>query len=149
MTAKAYLRQLKQLENAVFTMREELERLRSKAESPEGTKYTAARVMYSTGDALENLVVKLTMLENALLEKMAEYEEKRQRIVGEILSLPEESHSKVLYAIYVEGLPLWKTAKRMHYSRSHINRVHGKALANFYNRFLKGNSEFSETAVRV
>lgn len=136
MTAKQYLRQLKQLENAVKTMESELYRLRAKAESPDGPKYTAARVMYSTGDALENDVVKLAMLESNILDKMTEYEEKRQRIVDEILSLPEALHSKILYGIYVEGVPLWKMGQRIHYSKRQTNRIHGIALTEFYNRVL-------------
>ena len=85
MTAKTYLRQLRQLENAIRTMKSELIRLRTKIESPGGPKYTAARVQYSTGDALENGVVKLSMLEERITEKLAEYEETRERIIEEIL----------------------------------------------------------------
>lgn len=136
MTAKQYLKQIKQMETAISVIESELLRLRSKVESPTGPKYTAARVQYSTGDALENGVVKLAMLESKLLKQVEEYEETRQRIIGEILSLTEPSYTKVLYAIYVEGLPLWKTGQRMHYSKRQINRIHGFALTEFYNRVL-------------
>jgi len=136
MTAKQYLRQIKQMETAISVMESELLRIRSKVESPTGPKYTAARVQYSTGDALENGVVKLAMLESKLSEQIDKYEETRQRIVGEILSLQKPAYVKILYSIYVEGLPIWKTGQRMHYSRSQIKRIHGAALKMFYDTVL-------------
>ncbi len=136
MTAKAYLRQLRHLENAIETMKSELIRLRTKIESPGGPKYTASRGQYSTGDALENGVIKLSMLEGRIVEKLAEYEETRERIIEEILSLPDPVQAKVLYAVYVDGLPIWKTAMRLHYSDRHIKTIHGRALTEFYNRII-------------
>ena len=136
MTAKQYLKQLKQLENAIRVMEGELYRIRTKAESPGGPKYTAARVQYSSGDAMENGVVKLVDLENRIRDKIVEYEETRQRIVEEILSMPDATQAKVLYAIYVDGLPSWKVARRIGYSERHTKRIHRNALTGFSNRYL-------------
>lgn len=131
MTAKSYLKRLRQLENAIRTMRAELFRIRQKTESPGSVKYTAARVQYTAGDKLESNVIHLMTIEEAIQDKLAEYEETRAKIVNEILSLPDPKHQKVLYSVYVEGLPLFKTARKLNYSVSHVKRVHAAALAAF------------------
>ena len=137
MTAKEYLKQLKKMEFAIRALEEESIRLRTRMETPAAPKYSAARVQFSNENILENNVVKLEIIEKRLQKKILKYEETRERIIDEIFALPETNHVKILFSIYVEGLSFTKTGYVMHYSRSQMKRIHGKALAEFGKRFVK------------
>lgn len=138
MNAKEYLRQIKRYENSIRTMKQELLRLRISLESAGGSKIKAAVVQYKPGDAIENGLARIDELEQKIQKKIIEYESTRERIVEEILSLPDPVQAKTLYMVYVEGLPIWKIAQRIKYSDRQVKRIHGRALKSFYSMFLCG-----------
>ena len=66
-----------------------------------------------------------------LQEAKKSYEEIRERITTQIVSLPDGRFQKVLYLAYVEKLPIWKIAQRMNYSQDHAHKLHRLALEAF------------------
>ena len=59
---------------------------------------------------------------------------KKEKIFGDINRLIEklrEDENLCLTYMYIQGLTIDQTAEKMHYSRSTVCRIHGRALAHF------------------
>ena len=112
-TAKTYLKKLYAAEAAVKILRKEI--LRRKSMQDDG----------------------VDEIEQNLQKALKEYEEIRERITREIVSLPDGRFQKVLYLAYVEQLPIWKIARRLNYSQDHANKLHRMALECFAKTVLK------------
>jgi len=77
-------------------------------------------------------------IKERLEEAKRQYEEIRESITKQIVSLPDGRFQKVLYLAYVEKLPIWKIARKMNYSQDHANKLHRLALESFEKVVLKG-----------
>lgn len=141
MTAKQYLRQLTKLELNIRILTDELEERRTRLTS------TAAPVLgdkvQSTpkGDAFAAAMAAIADKDIQRQELVFIYEQQRDRIVGQIIELPNPLQARVLYDRYVRNRTLVQIADATHYSYTRICHVHGQALADFFRLYLQDDNK--------
>ena len=141
MTAKQYLRQLSKLELNIRILTDELEERRTRLTS------TAAPVLGDKvqssprGDAFAAAMAALADKDIQRQELVFIYEQQRDRIVGQIIELPNPLQARVLYDRYVQNRTLVQIADATHYSYTRICHVHGQALADFFRLYLQDDNK--------
>ena len=141
MTAKQYLRQLARLQLNIKILTEELEERRTRLTS------TAAPVLgdkvQSTpkGDAFAAAMAAIADKDIQRQELVFIYEQQRDRIVGQIIELPNPLQARVLYDRYVQNRTLVQIADATHYSYTRICHIHGQALADFFRLYLQDDNK--------
>lgn len=141
MTAKQYLRQLTKLELNIRILTDELEerrtRLTSTAAPPLGDKVQSS----PRGDAFAAAMAAIADKDIQRQELVFIYEQQRDRIVGQIIELPNPLQARVLYDRYVRNRTLVQIADATHYSYTRICHVHGQALADFFRLYLQDDNK--------
>lgn len=132
MTAKDYLRRIRQLDAAADAAQLELESIESTATRMTarygGCKVAAGDTGHSTMiDAVARLYAARERCNNAI----DEYINYREHCRDLIALLPNPLHRAVLIGRYVAYQKLDDLADSMHYSRRQICYIHGAALAAF------------------
>ena len=141
MTAKQYLRQLARLQLNIKILTEELEERRTRLTS------TAAPVLGDKvqssprGDAFAAAMAALADKDLQRQELVFIYEQQRDRIVGQIIELPNPLQARVLYDRYVQNRTLVQIADATHYSYTRICHIHGQALADFFRLYLQDDKQ--------
>lgn len=140
MTAKQYLRQLARAQLNIKILTEELEERRTRLTS------TAAPVLGDKvqtsprGDAFASAMAAIADRDIQRRELLYTYEELRDRIVGQIIAMPNPLQARVLYDRYVQNRTLAQIADETHYSYTRVCHVHGQALADFFRRYLQDDN---------
>lgn len=140
MTAKQYLRQLARAQLNIKILTEELEERRTRLTS------TAAPVLGDKvqtsprGDAFAAAMAAIADRDIQRRELLYTYEELRDRIVGQIIAMPNPLQARVLYDRYVQNRTLVQIADETHYSYTRVCHVHGQALADFSRRYLQDDN---------
>lgn len=132
MTPKEYLMQIHRL-NVLITQRiSERDALRHRVGLC-GVDYTGDRVQSSSGgDAPFVRVIEKTMqLEEEIDTLVDTYVDLKNRIIGEIQTVPNLMYMQILYKRYVEYKRLEVIAVEMNYSYDTIKHAHGRALQAF------------------
>ena len=141
MTSKQYLRQLARLQLNIKILTEELEERRTRLTS------TAAPVLGDKvqssprGDSFAAAMAALIDRDTQRQELVYIYEQERDRIVAEIMGLPNPLQARVLYDRYVQNRTLVQIADDTHYSYTRICHVHGQALADFFRLYLQDDNK--------
>ena len=139
MDAKEYLLQLRQLDNYIRQNQEMLDELRQEASGIDSINYSRQRVKTgaSVRSPAEDAAMKLHELSCTLRKEIAEYANLKRLIISQIRSLENEAYSRVLYKRYVEYKPLEAIADEMGYSYAYTRHLHGWALKEFGEKYLK------------
>lgn len=141
MTAKQYLRQLSKLELNIRILTDELEERRTRLTS------TAAPVLGDKvqssprGDSFAAAMAALVDKDLQRQELVYIYEQERDRIVAQIMALPNPLQARVLYDRYVQNRTLVQIADATHYSYTRICHVHGQALADFFRIYMQDDKQ--------
>lgn len=146
MTAKEYLRQLKQLEIKIVQRRLERDRLMSDAMGNGSPRLTLDRVQTSvSGDTMGDRLAEAADIQKEIDWLINKLIADRHRIIGEIHTLTDARYIQILYLHYVEGKRLEDVAVIMikpngkPYSYDHIASLHGLALQEFDRIILKSH----------
>lgn len=94
------------------------------------------------GDKLAAVVAKAMELDNDLSAKTVQYFARMHAISEQIESMPQETHTRLLFLRYVQGDALEDIAKKMGYTYEHVRRLHGQALRAFGEKFAKEMEEY-------
>ncbi len=139
MTAKEYLLRLHKADVIINQRIQEKADLRARLSSIGSFDYSKERVQTSlSGSAgYEKQIEKIIDLENEIDQLIDEYVDLKHKIIGEIHELQNSKHIEILYKRYVENKKLVQIAVEMDYSYNHIKHIHGYALQEFWNKFLK------------
>ena len=139
MDAKEYLLQLRQLDNYIRQNQEMLDELRQTAARIDSVDYSKQRVKIGTPtrSPAEDTAIKLYEISHTLRKEIAEYADLKRLIVSQIRSLESEAYSQVLYKRYVKYKPLDTIADEMGYSYAYMRHLHGWALKEFGEKYLK------------
>jgi len=129
-TAKEYLRQIRQIDHQLTNLlkeRQELEKAQTFLRSPQ---IDGDRVQTSpSGDPpWFGYLVKWEMLTQQIGREWDELMEKRHIIITQINSLTDSRYIEILTKRYVEYKRFKRIAKEMHYSEGRIKHLHGEAL---------------------
>lgn len=150
MTAKEYLRQLKNLKVKIDQRRLERDRLIAEAMGNSSPRLTVDKVQTSiSGDTMGEKLADAADIQREVDWLINKLIADRHRIIGEIHTLTDARYIQILYLHYVEGKRLEDVAEIMikpngkPYSYDHIASLHGMALQEFDRIILKshGNHE--------
>ena len=150
MTAKEYLRQLKNLEIKIAQRRQERDRLIAEAMGNNSPRLSVDKVQSSgAGDQMSDKLADAADIQREVDWLINKLIADRHRIIGEIHTLTDARYIQILYLHYVEGKKLEDVAEIMvktngkPYSYDHIASLHGMALQKFDRIILKshGNHE--------
>ena len=146
MTAKEYLRQLKNLEVKIDQRRLERDRLIAEAMGNSSPRLTVDKVQTSiSGDTMGEKLADAADIQREVEWLINKLIADRHRIIGEIHTLTDARYIQILYLHYVEGKKLEDVAEIMvktngkPYSYDHIASLHGMALQEFDRIILKSH----------
>lgn len=135
MTAKEYLGQLRKCSVRMAIIREDVMRLRSRLESV--TVSMSEKVQTSPKDSFAETMAKLIDRQMELERMCEDYDILMVHILDEILDMPNEIYSSILYKKYATGLSLGEIAGILHYSVDRVKHLHGEALRAFEKQYPK------------
>lgn len=133
MNAVEYLTNIKLIERAIRLKREEIEELRTLAESI-AIKTGEEPVQTSgTSDKVGNIVARIVDMEKELEESMLDYINKRTECIM-LLDKMDINEREVLYRRYIQDMKWDDVADAMGYSSEHVRgTLHTSALNTFEN----------------
>ncbi len=138
MRAKEYLQTLRRIDVSIRQMTQEIEALRDAAVNLGGCDFAEEREPRIGSDApFVKSVHKLMELQEEVAEEIARYAEMRHTIINQIHGLKDADEVNVLYERYVNFQTFENIARRMHYSARNVHYIHGRALAEFEEKYLK------------
>lgn len=128
--AEQFLKQAYKLNEQIECDKEELESLRSLAESVSGDM-TQERVQTSTvGDKIVNIIAKIVDLENEIndeIEQLLEVKKNIRDVINQLENVNEKLVLKYRYLLFFQ----WdEICDKLNYSRRQIGRIHDSALEN-------------------
>lgn len=135
MTARKYLQQLHSITRNLWILHEEIERRRAKLESTTIPIKQDSVQSSGKGDALADGIAALADKEVSYEMLAGIYEDLRDRIVRQIMSLDNPVHSELLYRYYVKGEAMTVVAKATHYSYQYACKLHRDALRAFEKKY--------------
>ena len=139
MKAKEYLRHLQRLDTMINQKIKELNDLRMISQSTGGMDYSKERVQSSpTGDApFVQSVLRIAELEKEINAEIDRFVDEKHTIIKQIQSLQNPRYIDILYKRYIEYKSLEQICVEMKFSYDHIRHLHGDALKEFGEKFLK------------
>ena len=131
MTAKEYLRQLRDMEKAIAKKQDRrceiLYRAKYVTANYSGVKARSG----STSDRVADAVIAAETLQQEIDADMLDLICKRHEIIGQIQQLQKVLSIDILYFRYVQHKSLKDIAKETGYTAQYIRTAHGKALLEF------------------
>jgi DNA-directed RNA polymerase specialized sigma subunit len=131
MTAKEYLRQLRDMEKAIAKKQDRrceiLYRAKYVTANYSGVKVRSG----STSDRVADAVIAAETLQQEIDADMLDLICKRHEIIGQIQQLQKVLSIDILYFRYVQHKSLKDIAKETGYTAQYIRTAHGKALLEF------------------
>lgn len=134
--AKVYLRQYGAMKLRRDDLKEELMMIRQNA-TRATSRYTAER-MSGTGrhDGMANAAVRAVEVEQKLQRVIGNIEEALEFRVWLIEQMQDEWEKTILTERYINGRDWDEIQDRMHYSRTSMFELHGRALQSFWKIYL-------------
>lgn len=127
MTAKEYLNTIKERRDRIKTLMEEIEQLRTDAES---VSINLDGMPRNNGQSsFEKLAIELAEAESKLTEEMSGLWSEVMRAHSLIGQMSSSQRQQILTKRYLKGQRWEEIAYEMHFSWQHCFRVHGMALA--------------------
>lgn len=135
--AKEYLNSIKRIDKEIKKKTSEIYQLKTMALSI--TVATDSERVQSSGDKdrLGATVAKIIDKEKEIDEEVDKYIDIKQKIINQINNMSQESYSDILYYRYVACMKWDDVMDNTHISHSHIFRLHGQALMEFEDKYLK------------
>lgn len=132
MQAKQYLKKIKRLDSFVKVKQEELEELRTRAESIGSIDYSADRIQTSPNpDKLANSVIKLIMQEKKYAKAIQKLYEYKAEAEERIEAVPNEDYKLLLTLRYLRFKTFEEIAVEMDFTFQWVHELHKRALIRF------------------
>lgn len=130
MTTIEFLKQGKDIQKAIDSLKMALERTRAQMTSLDGLDYAKDRVQSSpTGDArIVNSINKVIRLESRLKEEIARLSEFTEDALSIILQLPNQRLRAVLIYKYIDFFSFREIAEKLDISERHVYSLHAEAI---------------------
>ena len=129
MTAKEYLRQLKYLDNRINAKLLEREQIRTIAEKT--TVSLSEKVQTSSGNKMDDVVVRLVELEEFINKDIDKLVELREEAGDKINRLSNDKYKIVLSMYYLSNKTFEEVAELTKMSFQWVHTLHKKALKEF------------------
>lgn len=135
MTAKQYLRQIRDLDQRVNNLLSYYERCTRDIASLRSPRLDADKVQTSgSGAGFTTAVEKLVDIQAKTNKTIDEFTDLRDRIIGQINQM-QEPHQSILFKRYVEYKDFLTIADEMSYNYTWLLELHGTALMAFSDKF--------------
>lgn len=133
MFAKAYPRQLSQLENSILLLKDELLKLREAATQLRGVDYSRLGVGVSSvpGSVMENRIIMQMKHEEKIQREIESLLKRKQTIISRIFRLDNPKYSRLLFLLYAKEQTLTEAADEIGISYDYARHIHQKALRDF------------------
>ena len=155
MEAKKYLLQHSQYENRIRrnnsiirSRRRMISEAMESAASVQAIDYSKSRVQTSPKDAMLEKVANFIDKGNKVYAEIQELIEENQRLIAEcqlivrqIQDIGREEYADILMGRYVDRLSFQAIAHNMRYSYSRVTHMHGEALQVFEEKYIKVSNE--------
>ena len=142
MTAKEYLSQVRNLRKRIKHNEELIMEIDDMMTSIGAIRYDKDMIQSSPrNDQIDNALIKKEALETQIWKDISEYMSLSVLIENQIANMKPEIYSDVLRMRYVKGLSLKRISKELVYSYSRIRTVHGYALREFAQKYLKDDTQ--------
>lgn len=130
---KEYLQEIYYLDRRIKRLQAMREEIRADLYSVKSTTdYNRDKVQSSVqGDTMLRLIAKVDMIERTILEEMDELIDRKDAIRRQIELVSDQTARDILYQRYVSLYSWEQIAVNLGYSRRHVIRLHGHALALF------------------
>ncbi len=135
-----YLNQVKNLNNRINDMIEDVDRLRELATKVSVGEQDPDRVQTSgPSDKVGNIVVKICDMQNDINKRIDEYVDLKETITRQINCLWETDnrYAEVLYKRHILFKSFNEIAKEINYSFAHVKRIYYNAVGKFESQFGK------------
>lgn len=134
---KAYLNQIRSLDNVIRGAAKRLETIRRGQTYISGISYDKPAVQTSrSGDAgFENDVFRLMDVEQEVQIEIAAATETKQRLIGQIYSLEDYDYVNLLSWRYVDGYNMAKIGNELYLSEDRLKHLMADATMAFYEKF--------------
>lgn len=131
MTAKEYLRQLRDMEKAIERKQERRREILYRAKYATAN-YSGVKVRSgSTSDRVADAVIAAEALQQEINADMWDLICKRHEVINRIERLEEVPHMQILFGRYVQHKTLDTIAKESGYTQNYTRRLHTRALETF------------------
>ena len=131
--AEAWLRDVAKLEPRVKALANEIAAQRMLAEGVRAIQYDGMpKAKGSTGDALENAVVRIAELVEELEAEMSEYKERYREAYDAVLRLDSGAKIDAVYCRCLRRMTWSETAREMGYSETQAREICSRALVDLY-----------------
>ena len=135
MTTKEYLSQVDRLDKMIARKICEICEMKESAYGI-GAISNEERVQTTPNhDPLGTMYVRNAELEKKYKNQIGVYDDLREKIKLQIVSVDNQMYRNVLFAKYVDGKSLERIADEMSRTYKHITKVHGKALMEFEQKY--------------
>ena len=141
MTAKEYLRQYRDADDAINAKLDQIHRLRELA-TKTTTAMSPARVQSSgEPDKLAGIIARIVDMEREVDECIDGLRSIKREVEDAIAQVPDGSQRKVLTLRYINGLRWEEIAVRLNYHYRWVLELHGRGLQAVENTALKCTSD--------
>lgn len=138
MTAKEYLKRIRKLDHDIDRKQYEFGTLKKRRTYISGMDYSADRVQMSPdGEGFTSISDRLIDLQREINSEIDEYHDMRHKAINQIQGLSREEYSDILFRLYVQYQSMTEAASGMGYDYYWACHLHGRALLEFDDRFLK------------
>ena len=138
MTAKEYLRQLWNLDREIETKYRELEELRAQIgikAQPDPNENVGHSG--NTSDPVSDIAVRIVQMEHRINRKIDRLINLKRKITAQIDGMENRNYRMILTCRYVLMQTWDDVSESVGYSIQNCYIIHGKALQEFYNQYLK------------
>lgn len=134
---KAYLKQIRRLDNAINFLIRERDDLIVKRTGLRGISYNSDKVQTSPSgeDPNNRITEKIIDMTRKIDEEIDEYTDIKKKIVAQIIALNDARYSEILQRRYVDYQPFDQIADEMFYTYDTIRHYHQDALRMFGEKY--------------
>lgn len=125
-----WLRRYRQALHAEDRLRDQIRTVRTRIESTSQALRPVVGGSSGDGNAIERGVELLDSYQRDLMAQLEKSQRIRAEIEEAIYALPDHIQREVLLARYVDGLPVWRTANRLHISERWVLNNQSRAIKN-------------------
>lgn len=131
LTAERYLMRIRIREREIQNKEIELDALRYKAGGVGGIDYSKDKIQSSSGDYMEMIISDIIKLSEEIENERYQYEQMKVKTYALIRRLDKPEHRAVLEWLYINGLSIVSTSKRMNLSERSTYYLRNEALELF------------------
>lgn len=136
MTAKEYLRQIRKLEGYIWSLIEQRDTLRQQAEGG-GNRMSSNPKTAMQGDRMSGKIARIVDVDSSIDALIQEQLKLKKEAIQKIHGLSQLDHKTLLILRYVNFEEWDSITQKMGFSERQIFYLHGKALQNFEDKYLK------------